>query len=217
VALTEEAPARRGGRPSPERAAQIRDQILDAATALFFAHGYGATSIEAMARRARISKRTFYSRFRDKAEVFGAVVTRLVAGLRPANEAQLFRPGPLEDILRRLALVILQAVLSPDALALHRLVVGEATRFPELAAVLDASGSRREAITRIAALLAHEATAQRVTVENPELAAEGFLHLVVAAPQRRALLLGDPMTPDEREAWARDAVRLFLHGWTGQP
>ena len=213
---TEPSPTRRGGRPSAERAAQIGDQILDAATALFFAHGYGATSIEAVARRARVSKRTFYSRFRDKAALFGAVVTRLVARLRPANEAQLFRPGPLEDVLHRLALVILQAVLTPEALALHRLVVGEATRFPELAAVLDASGSRREAITRIAALLAHDATAKGVAAENPEVAAEHFLHLIVAAPQRRALFLADPMTPAAREAWARDAVRLFLHGWPGQ-
>ena len=70
---------------------------------------------------------------------------------------------------------------------------------------------------RIAALLAHEARATGVVLENPEGAAEHFLHLVVAAPQRRALLLGDPMTPDAREAWARDAVRLFLHGWSGQP
>lgn len=217
MALTEESPARRGGRPSPERAAQIRDQILDAATALFFAQGYGVSSIEAIARRARISKRTFYSRFRDKAEVFGAVVNRLVDRLRPSNETQLFHAGTFEEILQRLAVLILQAALSPDALALHRLVIAEAPRFPELAAALTASGSRREAISRIADLLVREARARRRALENPAFAAEQFLQLIIAAPQRRALGLGDAMTPPELEAWAHAAVRLFLHGWTGQP
>ncbi len=54
---------RRGGRPSRDEAARLSDRILDAATDLFFQRGYGATSIEAVARSARISKRTFYHRY----------------------------------------------------------------------------------------------------------------------------------------------------------
>src|SRR5262249_55470481 len=57
------APARRGGRPSRAAAALLGEHILDVATELFFAQGYGATSIEAVAEQARISKRTFYHRF----------------------------------------------------------------------------------------------------------------------------------------------------------
>src|SRR5947208_875980 len=56
----------RGGRPSREQAARLGERILDVATHLFLSHGYGATSIEAVARRARVSKRTFYHRFPDK-------------------------------------------------------------------------------------------------------------------------------------------------------
>ena len=45
------APLRRGGRPSREAAALLGERILDVATELFLAEGYGATSIEAVAQR----------------------------------------------------------------------------------------------------------------------------------------------------------------------
>lgn len=61
------ATARRGGRPSQKEAARLGDRILDVATELFLLLGYGATSIEAVVQRARISKRTVYHRFEDKA------------------------------------------------------------------------------------------------------------------------------------------------------
>lgn len=208
---------RPGGRPPRLLAEQIRDQILEAATPLFLTDGYGATSIEAVAKRAHMSKRTVYSRFRDKAELFGAVVHRLVERLRPpsGNTEQLFEGGSLEVILRRLAGLILRAALSPPALALHRVIVSEATRFPELAAAVNQEGTRREAIRRIAALLDRERLAGRLGASNAEFAAEQFLHMLVAGPQRRALGLGTPMTEADLEAWARDAVDLFLNGCRG--
>src|SRR5579862_9641263 len=89
---------RRGGRPPRLLAEQIGEQILDVATPLFLTEGYGATSIEAVAKRAHMSKRTVYSRFRDKSELFGAVVHRLVERLRPPNAAteQFFVGGSIE-------------------------------------------------------------------------------------------------------------------------
>jgi TetR/AcrR family transcriptional regulator, mexJK operon transcriptional repressor len=208
---------RRGGRPPRPQAEQIRDQIIEVATPLFLSEGYGATSIEAVAKRARMSKRTVYSRFRDKAELFGAVVHRLVERLRPpgGNTEQFFEGGSLEVILRRLATLIIRAALSPPALALHRVIVAEATRFPELAAAVNQEGTRREAIQRIAALLDGERVAGKLGVGNAEFAAEQFLHMLVAGPQRRALGLGTPMTTADLDAWARDAVDLFLNGCRG--
>src|SRR5581483_260920 len=142
------------------------------------------------------------------------VVHRLVEQLRPPNTApeQFFQGGSLEAILQRLAPLILRAALSPSALALHRVIVAEAARFPELAAALNQEGTRRQAIRRIAALLDAEASAGRLAVSNAEFAAEQFLHMVVSGPQRRALGLGAAMTAAELDAWARDAVALFLNG-----
>jgi len=208
---------RHGGRPPRLQAEQIREQILDVATPLFLSHGYGATSIEEVAKQARMSKRTVYSRFRDKAELFGAVVHRLVERLRPPNSApeQFFEGASLEAILQRLGRLILRAALSPPALALHRVIVADAKRFPELAAAVNQEGTRRDAIRRIAALIERESSPDRLRAGKAEFAAEQFLHMLVAGPQRRALGLGTPMSDEELDAWASDAVDLFLDGCRG--
>jgi AcrR family transcriptional regulator len=189
----------------------MRDRILDVATELFLAHGYGATSVEAVAKRTRISKRTFYHRFRDKADLFGAVVRRLIERWRPPIDAHLVDGGPLDEVLGRLALEMLSVALSPQALALHRVVLAEAKRFPELARIVYEHGSA-QGILRIGELLQRESAAGRLRLREPAVAAEQFIQMVVAVPQRRALGLGTPMDQGEVELWARRAVDLFLHG-----
>jgi AcrR family transcriptional regulator len=207
----------RGGRPSRAESEQLGEKILDVATELFLADGYGGTSIETIARRARIAKRTFYTRFDDKADIFGAMVHHVVERLRPADTASLFEGGTLEEILTRLARFILRAALSPAALALHRVVLGEATRFPELAVVVSEQGGSREAVDRIARLLEREARAHKLVMKNASFAASQFLQMIVALPQRRALGLGAPMTPTDLDTWACDTVALFLNGCWGRP
>ena len=165
-----------------------------------------------MARRARVSKRTFYHRFPDKAAVFAAVVRRIVEGLRPPAGTPLYEGGSLAEILRRLARLILRAALTPTALALNRLMIAEAQRFPELAAIVAREGGRAELVGHVAALLGREARAGSLAIDRPEFAAEQFLQLVVASPQRRALGLGTPMTEADLDTWADDCVNLFLNG-----
>ena len=208
------AVARRGGRPSRKQAAQLGERILDAAAHLFLAHGYGATSIEAVARQARISKRTFYHRFEDKPALFVAVVHRIVDGLRPPADVPLLE-GDIQQILERLAGLILHAALSPQAIALNRMIVAESARFPKLAAVVTARGVTGEAIQFIAQILEGEARAAKFELDNPMFAAEQFLFMIISLPQRRAMGLGTPMTAAELEAWPRDVVNLFLNGCRG--
>lgn len=205
------ARGRQGGRPSRQQAARLRDKILDVATELFLKQGFGGTSIEAVAARARISKRTFYHRFADKSELFQAVVRRLIARWLPAFDAQLFKPGPLDAVLRHTARQMLSLALSPDALALYRMVLSEAERFPELAQVMTDSGARKGA-EHIAELLTREARAGRVRIRDSRFAAEQFMSMVLAVPQRRALGLGQPLSAKELDRWARRTVDLFLNG-----
>jgi TetR/AcrR family transcriptional regulator, mexJK operon transcriptional repressor len=207
-----DANPRRGGRPSREEAALLGERILDVATELLLAAGYGATSIEAIAQRAGISKRTFYYRFPDKAALFAAVVHRIIQGLRPPAGTPLYEGEGLDEILRRLARLLLRAALAPMALALNRLMIAEAQRFPELAAIAAREGSRTEVVGQIAAMLDREARAGRLAIDRTEFAAEQFLQMVISQPQRRALVLGQSMIEIELEAWADDCVDLFLNG-----
>src|SRR5271167_1219230 len=139
-------PVARGGRPSRADALRLRDRILVAATELFLLEGYGSTTIEAVAARAGISKRTFYDRFDDKSVLFAAVVHRIIEHIRPPAEVPLLAGADLRSMLRRLAGLILRAALSPQALALHRLVTAESVRFPQLALAVENDGGREEAL-----------------------------------------------------------------------
>jgi TetR/AcrR family transcriptional regulator, mexJK operon transcriptional repressor len=207
-----ERKARRGGgRPSRAEALQLRERILDVAAELFLTQGYGTTSIEAVAARAGISKRTFYHRFDDKAALFSAVVHRIIAQIRPPPAVPLLEGRTLQGILRRLARLILRAALTPQAIALHRLITAESARFPNLArAVYDQGWA--EATALIGDLLARELRSARLTRELRRFAAVQFVHLVVTAPQRRIIGLGASMTPRQLETWADNSVKLFLGG-----
>jgi len=206
---------RRGGRPSKADAEQIGRRIIDAATELFFTLGYGATSVEAVARRAGISKRTFYHRFANKSALLSAVVHRTIDRMRPPADVPLLDGADLPAILRGLAGLILRAALSPPAIALNRLIVAESSRFPDLASVVTNQGAIEEAVRLIAGVLEREARAGNLSVDDPTFAAQQFLYMVITVPQRRAMGLGVPMTPVEIDAWPRDVVNLFLNGCRG--
>jgi len=206
---------RRGGRPSRADALQLNERILAVATELFLTEGYGSTSIEAVAAGAGISKRTFYHRFDDKAELFAAVVHRIIGQIRPPADVPLLQGTSLQKILRRLAGLLLQAALSPQAEALHRLVTAESVRFPNLARAVYEEGWVRQATTLICDLLARELHAARFTKELCTFAAEHFLHMIVTLPQRRIMGLDVPVTANEIDKWADRAVSLFLNGCRG--
>jgi TetR/AcrR family transcriptional regulator, mexJK operon transcriptional repressor len=204
----------RGGRPSRTQSEQIRERILDAATHLFLTLGYGATSIEAIAKRARISKRTFYHRFDDKPALFEAIVHCIIDRLRPPAGLPLISGGNIHEVLQNLAGLILRAALSDQSIALHRLIVGESARLPNLAGAVAGHGTT-EALQLIAGILEREAQVGNLELDNPAFAAEQFLHMVVSGPQRRAMGLGAPMTSAELDAWASNVANLFLNGCRG--
>jgi AcrR family transcriptional regulator len=200
-----------GGRPSRLQSAQLSDRILDVATALFLGDGFGATSIEAVAKRAGISKRTFYHRFRGKEALFEAVVRRLIERwMKPFAAASLEAPD-LAETLRRTAEYMLDAALTPEALALHRIAIAEATRFPGLAHILHDLGASA-GIERIAQYLEQQIAAGELRPIDARFAAEQFLMMVVSGPRRRALGLGAPLVAAELRDWIDRTIALFLDG-----
>jgi TetR/AcrR family transcriptional repressor of mexJK operon len=201
----------RGGRPSRLQSAQLSDRILDVAESLFLSHGYGSTSIEAVAKRAGISKRTFYHRFPGKERLFEAVVRRLLERWLPPFDSGMLESPTLEEGLRASAEYMLKIALTTEALALHRIIIAEARQFPGLARIMHELGAA-SGIERIAQHLAPRIKSGELRAIDPHFAAEQFILMVVTGPQRRALGLATPLTPTELSAWARDAVALFLDG-----
>jgi AcrR family transcriptional regulator len=201
----------RGGRPSRQQSAQLAIRILDVAESLFLSHGFGATSIEAVAKRAGISKRTFYHRFTGKERLFEAVVRRLIERWLPPIDAQFVEAPSLADGLRHTAEHMLTIALTPEALALHRIVIAEARQFPALARMMHEIGAA-SGIERIAKQLEPRIKSGELRAMDARFAAEEFILMAVTGPQRRALGLATPLSAAELSAWARDTVALFLEG-----
>jgi TetR/AcrR family transcriptional regulator, mexJK operon transcriptional repressor len=111
--------------------------------------------------------------------------------------------------------MMLRAALSPPAIALHRLLIAESARFPELAQAVDAEGASREAVALISGLLSHEIKNPAFGAQAREIAAQQFIQLVVSIPQRRAMGFGEPMSSSEVDSWADTAVTLLLNGCRG--
>ena len=210
-AREEARPRSHGGRPSRSESAQLSDRILDVATGLFLGQGFGATSIEAVAKHAGISKRTFYHRFRGKEALFEAAVRRLVQRWTPALDTALFEAPSLAASLRRLGEHMLDAALTPEALALHRMMIAEGARFPALARILHELGAAA-GIERIAGHLDASIACGEIRALDTRFAAEQFINLVITGPRRRALGLGPPVHPSELRPWVEQTVSLFLDG-----
>jgi TetR/AcrR family transcriptional regulator, mexJK operon transcriptional repressor len=106
---------------------------------------------------------------------------------------------------------MLAVALSPEALALSRILLAEAPQFPELAQVIAASGARK-GVEHIAELLQREAKAGRLSLKDPHFAAAQFQTMVLTIPTRRAQGLDRPLGPKELDHWAWQTVDLFLNG-----
>jgi TetR/AcrR family transcriptional repressor of mexJK operon len=200
------------GRPSAAAAEQLEMTILDRATEAFLRDGYAATTIEGIAQSSGTAKRTIYARYTGKPALFRAVADRLIATwLSFAGD---WPEGPtLRDSLTTAADRILQVALTPEAVALHRLMIAESARFPELPGLLHQAGAD-QGTGRLAALLARAIEQQELPAIDIRLAAEQFMHLLLAGPQRRLLGLGTPLDEQQTLAWRDAAIDLFLRGVT---
>jgi TetR/AcrR family transcriptional regulator, mexJK operon transcriptional repressor len=201
-------PSGRGGRPTRSEATRRQQHLIEIAGAMFMRHGFDGTSIDAVAEAAGMSKRTVYARYRDKNELFRAVLRELIERwLVPIKQFE-SEPTELEPMLMQLGRHLLNSALAPQALSVHRIVIGESERWPEFGHLANSEG-RGPAIAAIATVLRRHAPELRV--EDFERAAEQFLSLVVDSALRSAAF-GLKYSRADVEKRVRACVDLFLNG-----
>ena len=205
----------------PSRGARKRAAILEAAQHVFFANGYVGTSMDQVAAMAAVSKQTVYKHFTDKEALFREVVTNVVRARDTGITAEFLSAGEgsIDEQLQSFARNFLMGVMQSDVLKLRRLVIGEAGRFPELGQSFYDLGPKRAA--EQLALAFREAAAREVlSLEDPELAAEHLLSLILSIPLNQAMLLGDEISLSEAalNRYADEGVTAFLraYGFSGR-
>ncbi|WP_300156577.1 TetR/AcrR family transcriptional regulator [Solidesulfovibrio sp.] len=121
--------------PKAALLARKRAVIVAAALEAFLEAGYAEASVNRIAAAAGVSIKTLYRHFESKDELFSAVM-QAACGRTPGQEAQREPPAwygePPAEALPRAGEAYLRHVLSPRQLALYRVVIRDAPRFPEL-------------------------------------------------------------------------------------
>src|SRR5262250_2572541 len=153
------------------------ESILAAAKRSFLTAGFGAVSMDTIAREAGVSKATVYAHFSGKEELFGAMVGRVCERHFETFSAHELDPTDVRTSLTTLGRRFLDLVLSPDAIAVHRIIVAEVTRFPALGEVFWRSGPERT-LGQIEAFMRRATAAGSLEIAQPRLAAEQFVGLI---------------------------------------
>ena len=201
-----------GLRPSSLRK---RSAILDAAEQVFLRDGYVGANMDELTALSGVSKQTVYAHFGSKEGLFVELVTSMTRGagdgVHTDDLPDPSSPEELRSALVDYAVRQLTAVLTPRILRLRRLVIGEESRFPELARVLWQNGPERA----VGALAGHVARLDELgwlVAADPRGAATYLNWLVMGEPVNRAMLLGDEDLRDVAGARAHceEAVRIFL-------
>jgi AcrR family transcriptional regulator len=108
-------------------------ELLEAALDCFAERGFAATRLEDVAARAGVTKGTAYLYFKNKEELFEAVVRGYIVPVIEQLEAAARQPGPVSELLRKVAGLFVERAYHSRFSALPKLVIAEASNFPELA------------------------------------------------------------------------------------
>lgn len=182
------------GRPRDPEKDQL---ILDAATALFMERGFEASSMEAIAERAGVSKMTLYARFKDKDALFSAAVEAKCESFVGQDLFVAHEGEGLAQGLTRIAHSFVALVTDAGAVSILGLINRESGRAPQLPALFfEAAVLRMQ--RHLQAYLAGQVAMGRLALSAVDAPGAGwrFLGAVKGEAHLRAIL-GLPPSPPE--------------------
>ena len=189
-----------------------RQLVLDAAASLFMAHGYGAVSMDAVARAAGVSKATLYAYFSSKDRLFATIIGEACQQKFALGELLPAGAADTREALVTFGSRLLRFFLEERALAIHRVVIAESTRFPELGRAFYDNGPAA-LLGIFGTWLAEETAAGRLAVTDPVMAAEQFVSLLKTSVYLCASLGLTTPTDAEIDVTVKAAVPTFLKAY----
>ena len=169
------------------------EEISKAALAVFAQKGYAAATMADIAGLAGITKGTIYLYFRNKEDLFNALVREHIADRIAANIAPAEVDG--RDVITAIKEyfdIITDMVLTDEALALGRIITAEARNFPGMAQYWHSEVIER-LLTRITVLMQRGAEEGSISDIEPEAAA-----LLCLAPALQSLVWRSTFEFDEQ-------------------
>jgi AcrR family transcriptional regulator len=201
------SPGRRAARKADRRRC-----ILEVAEQSFLKSGYGETSMSTIAAALGGSKTTLWSYFPSKEALFEAVLDGMIGDFERKLDEALTPGGGTEAVLLRFGRLILEKMMSPKSIALHRLLVSEAERVPTMAQAFAERGPDRLR-RRLCGWMQGEMDGGRLRPGDPLLAARQFVALCQAGCYTDRFWRPIGTVRADIDADVRAAVTSFLAAW----
>jgi TetR/AcrR family transcriptional regulator of autoinduction and epiphytic fitness len=183
--------------------------IIEAAIVEFRLNGFQTSSMDAVAARAEVSKRTVYNHFPSKDALFKELVRQLVEAGQRATEYQFDPAKTLKTQLQEFAHQELELLCDSRFLDLSRITMAEAMLSPERAKSVLKDVSETESYFE--RWINDAINAGAIKQADPVMASRQFLGLIKSLAFWPQLLTGHP-APDPKHAKqiAADAAMMFL-------
>jgi len=186
-----------------------RLDILAAAQEEFKEKGFLGASMDSLAKRAEVSKRTVYNHFPSKEVLFHNIVKQLCDSFSQAVNIEYHSNKPLAEQMYIAAMSEIQLLASDCFRDLNRITLAEFIRSPELASsTLEHLGQQKDGLH----VWINEAINDgRLKTVDADYAAQQFLGLIKASAFWPQLLMNqDFPTSEQQKIIADDAVLMFL-------
>jgi TetR/AcrR family transcriptional repressor of mexJK operon len=203
--------------PGGKRLVARRDAFLAAAREVFQEKGYAEATLDDVIARSGGSRQTLYALFGGKQGLFEAITSDIVETIFQGLAPEQLAPRATDEVLKEVGTRYLAIVTSPSCLSLHRLVIAEAPRIPEVVQRFWKLGPGRSR-----AFLAEffDRQIERGLLRMPDslAGAEYFLEMLSGTVRLQCLIgLRQPPTPQEIEKIVQGAVAQFLNGCLAAP
>ena len=204
--------------PKWQRRADERPrEICAAALDVFAEKGFAAAKLDEIARRAGVSKGTLYLYFKDKAELFRAVVRDAIApNVEAITSALESLDAPVADVVRMFLAGFADREARLPVGAVAKIVIGESRNFPELARVWHDEVASK-AIATLAGFIERGQQRGEVRPGDPRLYALSLMGPMVLGALWRATLVPAGAQPLDLHALARQHAETALRGLLAEP
>jgi AcrR family transcriptional regulator len=199
--------------PKWQRRADDRPrEICAAALEVFAEKGFAAAKLAEIARRAGVSKGTLYLYFKDKEELFRAVVRDAIApNVQAITSAASSLDAPFSEVARMFLAGFVEREARLPIGAVAKMVIGESRNFPELARVWHDEVASK-AIGALAALVERAQQRGEVRPGDPRLYAFSLMGPMVLGALWRATLVPAGGAPLDLAALAKQHADAVLTG-----
>ncbi|MCV7258990.1 TetR/AcrR family transcriptional regulator [Mycobacterium shimoidei] len=188
-----------------QQVAQTRDALIRAGRELFGQNGFRHTSVEDLARTARVTTGALYHHFPTKTALFEAVFEHAHTELMSASmEAAQDASDELDELARGFD-AFLDAILEPD---LQRILILDGPAVLGLARYTELD--ERYAFAVIVEALRAATDAGTLRVDDPET----ITRLLLGALTRGAMLIANSADPVATRHAVAQSMRALLNGFT---